>query len=91
MSMDGKDHEHHAAGDSPPEQKSKVSPRTIAIIVVVAFSLLFVVQNTSKTRIHLLFLELRAGTWFAILVAIVLGVLLDRAFIWWWSRRKAPN
>jgi uncharacterized integral membrane protein len=89
--MDWKENEKRAAGQELPEEKSKVSGRLIAIIVVVALILLFVLQNTKKTEIHFLFFELRAGTWFAILVAIVLGVLLDRAFIWWWNRRKAAK
>jgi uncharacterized integral membrane protein len=91
MSMDWKENERRAAGQELPEEKAKISPRLIGIIVVVALILLFVLQNTKKTEIHFLFFDLRAGTWFAILVAIALGVLLDRAFTWWWHRRKAAK
>jgi uncharacterized integral membrane protein len=89
--MDWKENERRGAGQELPEEKSKISGRLVAIVVVVALILVFVLQNTKRAEIHFLFFDLRAGTWFAILVAIVLGVLLDRAFLWWWHRRKAAK
>jgi uncharacterized integral membrane protein len=86
MSMDWKDHERRSSDE--PEGKSFLSPRIIGLVVVAVLILVFILQNTDKTTVHFLFFDFTAGKWFALVVAVALGVLLDRAFMWWWRRRR---
>ena len=89
MSMDWKEHDRQS--EAPQGEKSKISVALIAWIVVAVLALVFILQNTSKATVHFLFFDFTAGKWFALLVAVLLGVLLDRAFLWWWRRRKAES
>jgi uncharacterized integral membrane protein len=88
MSMDWKESERPGG---EPERKSFLSPRIIALVIVAVLILVFILQNTDKTTVHFLFFDLTAGKWFALVVAVALGVLLDRAFMWWWRRRKTAT
>ncbi len=59
----------------------------ILLSVVAAVSVIFFLQNSELTRIDLLFFEWTTTIRWSILMAIVLGVLLDRSFSVWWRRR----
>ena len=87
MSMD-------ATGQQPTGKGGKelaISPRLVAIVAVAALTLVFILQNRSKSTIHFLSLSASAGTWLALVIAIGLGVLLDRVFIWWWGHRHSDD
>ena len=70
-----------------PATRSGVSPTLIAFIVVGILAVVFVLQNSNRTEINVLFFDFNARVWFAIVIAILLGVLLDRLLIAWWRRR----
>jgi uncharacterized integral membrane protein len=75
--------------DQPPAQeRSGVSPTVIALGIVAIVAVVFIVQNSSRTDVNFLFFNVRSRVWVALLVAIGIGVLLDRLFIAWWRRRR---
>ena len=75
-------------GDSEPSQRSGVSPTLIAIVVVAVLAVIFIVQNGERRSIEFLFVDVTLPVWVALLIAIGIGVLLDRLFASWWKRRK---
>ena len=74
-----------------PDVDSKPNVALIAgVIVIIACALLFV-RNDQAVSIDFLFYEKTTTVRWAVLMAIVLGVLLDRAFTIWWRRRRRKN
>ncbi len=69
----------------------RFSPRLIGLAIAVAVAVSFFFQNGGRTRIWFLLFSFTSKTRTAILVAIALGVVLDRVFISWWGRRKAAG
>lgn len=67
--------------------RSGISPVLIALAVVVALALVFVIQNTEQAGVQLLFWERQMSVWVAIAIAIGIGILLDRLISTWWRRR----
>lgn len=65
-----------------------VSPRLVAFLVIAVVAAVFVLQNREPTTIHFLNLDVTTRVWLAIVIAIVLGALLDRLFLAWWRRRR---
>lgn len=75
---------------SEPEQKD--TPWRLIIFGVIAIiTVIFILQNRERTNIDFLFFEVKARVWTSMLIAIVLGVILDRLFLSWWRRRKAAK
>jgi uncharacterized integral membrane protein len=63
---------------SEPERakgSSRLSPKAIAAIVLVVVAVVFVVQNTKKTRVRFLLPEVEAPLWIALLAAVAVGVV----------------
>jgi uncharacterized integral membrane protein len=59
----------------------------IGVLVVVALFVVFFLQNGDPSQIEFLFFEKRTTIRWSLLVALLLGVLLDRIFSIWWRRR----
>ena len=74
--------------DEHPSNRSGVSPSLIVLIVLGVLALIFVLQNSDKTEVNFLMLEFGAPTWLTFLFAIVLGIALDRLFMFWRKRRQ---
>jgi uncharacterized integral membrane protein len=70
------------------ETKHTVSPRLVTFLLIALIAVVFILQNREPTTIHFLFFDVTTRVWFAIVIALVLGVLLDRLFIAWWRRRR---
>jgi hypothetical protein len=79
--MQYEDREGVRSGEAGPPIK------LIAFLIIAALTVIFVFQNREKHAIDFLFFEVNTRTWFALAVAVVLGVILDRLFISWWRRR----
>jgi len=60
----------------------------IAVGVVLALFVVFFLQNGDPSQIDFLFFEKRTTIRWSLLVALVLGVLLDRIFSIWWRRQR---
>jgi 4-hydroxybenzoate polyprenyltransferase len=63
----------------------------IGLAIVVAAGIAFFFQNGNSTSIHFLFFQKDAKTRWAIIVAVVLGIAIDRIFSIWWRRRRKQN
>jgi uncharacterized integral membrane protein len=81
---------HHTNNDDEEIAKSGSGPNIslILFIVVVAAGVTFFVQNSRETKITFLFFDKITAVRWAIIVAVVVGILLDRLLSFWWNRRK---
>lgn len=59
-----------------PASGRRVSPKAIGVGILIVLVLVFVLQNTDDTGIHFLFWNVTMGTWLALVVTFVLGLLL---------------
>ncbi|MGD9704080.1 MAG: hypothetical protein AB7Q42_01505 [Acidimicrobiia bacterium] len=76
------------AGTSAASGRSGLSPAAIGLFVLIAVSVVFILQNRDRTTIDFLVFELRSRVWTAIAVSIALGALLDRLLGMWWRKRR---
>lgn len=60
----------------------------IAFGVVAVLAIVFFLQNSEETTIDFWFFESTTTIRWSILMAIVVGVVLDRMFSIWWHRRR---
>ena len=63
----------------------------IGLAILVAAGVTFFFQNGNTTSIHFLFFQKDAKTRWAIIVAVLLGIAIDRIFAIWWRRRRRQN
>jgi uncharacterized integral membrane protein len=63
----------------------------IGLGVVVVLFVVFFLQNSEHLSIDFLVFEKRTTIRWSLLVAVVLGILLDRVFTMWWRRRRRRN
>lgn len=59
-------------------------------IVIVLF-VVFFLQNSEHLKIDFLVFEKDTTIRWSLLVAVVLGILVDRIFTMWWRRRRKRN
>ncbi|MCU1367159.1 MAG: hypothetical protein JWL72_4388 [Ilumatobacteraceae bacterium] len=78
-------HKSAASGSSGP------SVALIALLLLIALALTFVLQNRGEVRTHFLFFAKTAKVWATIGVALVIGAGLDRLASIWWRRRKQKS
>ena len=74
-----------------PDVKTKPNIALIAGLVVVALSVVFFLQNGEKVSIDFFVFEKITTIRWSILMAVVLGILVDRLFSIWWRRRRRRN
>jgi uncharacterized integral membrane protein len=60
----------------------------IGLGVVIVLFVVFFLQNSEPSTIDFLFFEKRTTIRWSLVVAVVLGILLDRIFTMWWRRRR---
>ena len=65
-----------------------ISPTLIGLVVLAVCAVIFIVQNSDKSEVSFLFITVTTRVWVGVVVAMALGVLLDRLFAIWWRRRK---
>ena len=88
-------HEHRESndeiGNSGQEFKGRgegVSPTLIGLVVLAIATVIFIVQNSDRSKVRFLFLTFTTRVWVGVAIALVLGAVLDRLFAMWWRRRK---
>lgn len=64
--------------------RQALTPRRVVVIVLAALSLVFIFQNTRRTRIHWLFWEVTTPLWLALLAVGVIGMIVG----WLFRRRR---
>ena len=77
---------HDAAGGS-----NGPSATLIGFAILVVLFVVFFLQNSETLSIDFLFFEKKTTVRWSLLVAVVLGILIDRIFTMWWRRRKRNN
>jgi uncharacterized integral membrane protein len=61
----------HGNSSQPPE--SGLSPRAIAAIVAGILALIFIIENSHKTKIRFIIPQVNAPLWLALLITALLG------------------
>ena len=74
-----------AAGRSGP------NVTLIGLGIVIVLFVVFFLQNSNHVKIDFLFFEKNTTIRWSLLVAVVLGILVDRIFTMWWRRRQRRN
>lgn len=69
------------------DHEDRVSPTLIGFGVLAIVALVFVIQNGEKVGVRLIFPKVTLPLWVTIVLAMALGVVLDRLFLAWWHRR----
>jgi len=88
MSMDWKANERRG-GEAPQGDKTRISPTMIIGVVAAVLALVFILQNTDSHPVTFLFWDNETSTWVVIVIALILGAVIDRVGTWAWRRRKA--
>jgi uncharacterized integral membrane protein len=83
--------DQNAGGNSAASGRDGINPRLILFGIVAAISAVFFLRNGEVTKIDFMFFEWDTTIRWSILMAIVLGILLDRLFSTWWRRRRKNN
>jgi uncharacterized integral membrane protein len=76
-------------GGGPPPQRTGLSPALIGFGIVAIVAVIFIAQNSARTDINFLFFDFNSRVWVALLVAIGIGIVLDRLLVYWWRRRRS--
>ncbi len=88
MTMSNDNDLPRSGNNSAASGASGPSVAFIGVVVVVALAVIFFLQNSEMVRIDFLVFEKRTTIRWSILMAIVLGVLLDRIVTFAWRRHK---
>ncbi len=78
----------HPTENVSVSKKRGLSPMLIGLALLMAVAVIFVLQNRKPSKVNFLFFHYDGRQWGNILVAMAVGVLLDRLFSLWWHRRK---
>lgn len=68
----------------PPEGERRINADTVVAIILVVLGIIFVVENTRKTKIRFIGPEVRVQVWVALIVALAVGVIIG----WLLERRR---
>ena len=68
--------------------RSGPSVALIASLIIAAYLIAFFFTNSQKTEIDFVFGDTNTTVRWALLMAIVLGILLDRLISMWWRRMR---
>lgn len=63
----------------------------IGLGIVIVLFVVFFLQNSEHLKIDFLVFEKDTTIRWSLLIAVVLGILLDRIFTMWWRRRRKRN
>jgi uncharacterized integral membrane protein len=68
----------------PPEDERRINADTVVAIILVVLGIIFVVENTRKTKIRFIGPEVRVQVWVALVISLAVGVLIG----WLLERRR---
>jgi uncharacterized integral membrane protein len=86
------DNDFQRAGDTNAASGSKGPSAALIVFGVIAvLAIVFFLQNSEPVFIDFLVFEKKTTIRWSILMAIVLGVLLDRLATVWWRRRRSKK
>jgi uncharacterized integral membrane protein len=87
MSVEHTKFDHHEEPGDTPARKGP-SATLVGLAIVVALLVVFFLQNSRSLKIKFLFFDKTTTIRWSLLIAVVLGALLDRIFTLWWRRRR---
>lgn len=64
------------SGGTPVQHRRRITPRQIAALVIIAVTVIFIVQNRDIMQIHLFALTLTSPLWLLLVVMVGLGGLI---------------
>jgi uncharacterized integral membrane protein len=56
--------------------RRRISPRQIVALVVIALTLIFIVQNRDTVQVHFFGLTVTAALWLLLIIMVALGVII---------------
>jgi uncharacterized integral membrane protein len=78
--------------DQPAErERAVISASVIVGVIIVAVVLIFVFSNLGSVSLNFLWLHFEFPAFVLFVLMVLAGVILDRAFQWWWPRHKAKT
>jgi uncharacterized integral membrane protein len=80
---DGRD----GRGTSAVSGRNGISPSLIGFAVVAVLAVIFFFQNSNRIEVNFWLFDWNTTIRWSLLMAMLLGVLLDRLFGMWWRRR----
>ena len=83
MSVEYQNNERSAASG-----RSGPNIALILAAVLAAIAVIFFLQNGNESRIKFLFFSWTSTVRWSIIIAVILGIVIDRMFGIWWSRRR---
>jgi uncharacterized integral membrane protein len=86
MSMDWQEQDRRTG--APQGEKSRISVALVVWLLLIAVAVIFILQNTRHATITFLFWDGDVAIWIAIVIALILGALIDRLGTWYWRRRR---
>jgi uncharacterized integral membrane protein len=72
----------------PVFDKRDINWRLIGFIVAAVLGVIFFFQNDQTAELNFLFFSTESKTRWLVITCIALGVVADRLFTMWWTRRK---
>jgi uncharacterized integral membrane protein len=87
------EHSKFDHNDPTPVASGRNGPNTTLIVlgVVILLFVVFFLQNSNELRLNFLFFERTTTVRWSLLVAVALGIAIDRFGTMWWRRRKAKK
>jgi uncharacterized integral membrane protein len=76
---------------SRPDRRFKLSPRLVIGAVIGVLALVFVLQNTGRMRVHILFTHIDNPLWVWLVVLFAAGFIVGSVFPWFRRRRKKTS
>jgi uncharacterized integral membrane protein len=69
----------------PPEgERRRISADTVVAIILLVLGIVFVAENTRRTKIRFIVPEVRVQVWVALVVSLAVGVIIG----WLFERRR---
>jgi uncharacterized integral membrane protein len=66
----------------PPNQGARLTPRSIAGLVLIVLGLIFIFENTKSVKVRFIIPEVKLPLYFALLCAALLGGLAGMLILW---------
>lgn len=85
---EGIDRDDVSTADEFRGARQGISPTLIGFVILAIAAVIFIIQNSDEAEVRFLFISVTTRVWVGVVIALVLGALLDRLFVIWWRRRK---
>ena len=75
--------------EQPAErERGAISASVIVAVIIVVVALIFVLSNLGSVSLNFMWLHFEFPAFVLFVLMVLAGVILDRAFQWWWPRHK---